>query len=61
MYLYFHSDQEIQCEIMDRLMQTVVREDEFDSEMAVTLAICLCQILSVQFNNNIFPQDIDDE
>jgi len=42
-------------------MQTVVREDEFDGDMAVTLAICLCQILITQFNNNIFPDVIDDE
>lgn len=46
---------------MDRLMQTVVREDEFDSDMTSTLSTCLCQILVSQFNNNIFPQDVDDE
>ena len=46
---------------MDRLMQTVVREDEFDSDMTTTLAVCLCQILISQFNNNIFPAEIDDE
>lgn len=61
MQLQSENDQEIQCEIMDRLMQTVVREDEFDSEMAVTLAICLCQILIAKFSNRIFPEVVDDE
>ncbi|XP_060557393.1 integrator complex subunit 3-like [Ruditapes philippinarum] len=39
----------------------VVREDEFDSDMTTTLAVCLCQILISQFNNNIFPAEIDEE
>ncbi|XP_060581601.1 integrator complex subunit 3-like, partial [Ruditapes philippinarum] len=61
MQLQSENDQEIQCEIMDRLMQMVVREDEFDSDMTTTLAVCLCQILISQFNNNIFPAEIDEE
>lgn len=61
MQLQSENDQEIQCEIMDRLMQTIVREDEFDSDLTSTLAICLCQILISQFNNNIFPTEVDDE
>ncbi|KAL5004662.1 hypothetical protein ScPMuIL_018118 [Solemya velum] len=54
-------DQEMQCEIMDRLVQTVIREDDFDQDVATPLSICLCQILSSQFNNNLFPQELDEE
>ncbi|XP_050400889.1 integrator complex subunit 3 [Patella vulgata] len=54
-------DQETQCELVDRLMQFVIQEDEFDQEMASTLATCLCQILSPQFFKTLFPLDVDDE
>ncbi|KAK3097008.1 hypothetical protein FSP39_005554 [Pinctada imbricata] len=54
-------DQEIQCEVMDRLLQMMLREDEFDQDLAVPLSACLCQILSTQFNNNLFPQELDEE
>ncbi|XP_052100494.1 integrator complex subunit 3-like isoform X1 [Mytilus californianus] len=53
-------DQEIQCESMDRLMQMVVKDEEFD-EMAYSLSHCLCQILVNHFSSNLFPMELDDE
>lgn len=54
------TDKETQCEIMDRLIQLIVR-DEFDQEDARTLATCLCKILSAYFENSLLPQELDDE
>ncbi|KAK3595164.1 hypothetical protein CHS0354_002764 [Potamilus streckersoni] len=61
MQLQSENDQETQCEIMDRLMQTVVTEEDFDQDTATTLATCLCQILINQFSSNLLPQELDDE
>lgn len=58
--LITEKDQEIQCESMDRLMQMVVKDEEFD-EMVEPLANCLCQILVGHFSSNLFPMDLDDE
>lgn len=55
------SDQANQCELMDRLVQAVIQDDEFDQETSSYLAQCLCQLLSGQFNNNILPKDINDD
>ncbi|BFZ01574.1 hypothetical protein BsWGS_04613 [Bradybaena similaris] len=54
-------NQEMQCDLTDKLMQVVIQEEEFDQDMAATLATCLCQILSPQFQHKLFPQEIDDE
>ncbi|XP_071116601.1 integrator complex subunit 3-like [Haliotis cracherodii] len=55
------TDQESQCEVIDRLMQAVIQQDDFDQDVATPLAVCLCQILSTQFSLNLFPQEIDEE
>ncbi|XP_041361023.1 integrator complex subunit 3-like [Gigantopelta aegis] len=59
--LQSESDQELQCETIDRLMQAVIQEEEFDTDIAGPLAICLCQILSSQLNGTLLPDDVDDE
>ncbi|XP_069137872.1 integrator complex subunit 3-like [Argopecten irradians] len=59
--LQAEKDPEIQCEIMDRIMQTVLNEDEFDQDTATPLATCLCEILSSHFSTSIFPQETDEE
>lgn len=58
--LFYSSDKETQCEIMDRLIQLIVRDD-FDQEDARALATCVCQILSAYFENSLLPQELDDE
>ncbi|CAI9735301.1 Hypothetical predicted protein [Octopus vulgaris] len=55
------TDQEVQCEIIDKLVQHILRDEDFDQDMASTLAICLCQILGHLFMSNLFPQEVDEE
>ncbi|GFO40922.1 integrator complex subunit 3 [Plakobranchus ocellatus] len=54
-------NQEMQCDLTDKLMQVVIQEEDFDQEMANILSTCLCQILSPQFLNKLFPDEIDEE
>ncbi|XP_052276619.1 integrator complex subunit 3-like isoform X2 [Dreissena polymorpha] len=62
MQLQEERSQEDQCESMDHLMQSFVHEaEEYDGDMVAVLALCLCQILIEEFNNNIFPEEVDDE
>jgi hypothetical protein len=39
----------------------VIFQENSDQEIAVPLAICLCQVLIQQFNNNLFPVELDEE
>ena len=55
------SDKEAQCEIVDRLMQTIATEEEFDEDIASPLAMCLCQILNKHFTQQLYPTVPDDE
>ncbi|XP_005091080.1 integrator complex subunit 3 isoform X2 [Aplysia californica] len=55
------SNQEMQCDLTDQLMQRVIQEEDFDQDTTSTLAICLCQILSPQFNSRLFPEEVDEE
>jgi len=55
-----YSDKEAQCELIDQMMQEMIRE-EFEQEDASVLAACLCQTLHSQFEPSILPQEIDDE
>lgn len=54
------SDKEAQCEVIDQMMQEIIRE-EFEQEDAVALAACLCQTLHSQFEPSILPQELDEE
>ncbi|KAH9500797.1 Integrator complex subunit 3 [Bulinus truncatus] len=54
-------NQEMQCDLTDKLMQVVIQEEDFDQEQASGLATCLCQILNPQFQAKLFPQEIDEE
>ncbi|KAJ8304786.1 hypothetical protein KUTeg_018369 [Tegillarca granosa] len=54
-------DHEIQCEIMDRLLQTILQDDDYDQESVIPLATCLCQILDDEISSRIFPQELDEE
>ena len=57
---FIFSDKESQCELMDRLMQVIIRE-EFEQEDALALSKCLCQILYNHFEGSLFPQELDEE
>ncbi|CAH1797938.1 unnamed protein product, partial [Owenia fusiformis] len=55
-------DNDNQCEIMDNIVQTVIQDDDFESQdTSSTLGTCLCQLLSGTFNNNVFPKHVDDD
>jgi len=54
------SDKEAQCELIDQMMQEIIRE-EFEQEDATAVAACLCQTLHTQFEPSILPQELDDE
>jgi len=54
------SDKEAQCELIDQMMQEIIRE-EFEQEDASALAPCLCQTLHSQFEPSILPQELDEE
>ncbi|XP_023239440.1 integrator complex subunit 3 isoform X1 [Centruroides vittatus] len=54
-------DSEIKCEIMEKLLQAVLQEEDFDQDSASTLGLCLAQILNEEFVRKIFPQEMDDE
>ncbi|KAK7115612.1 hypothetical protein V1264_001450 [Littorina saxatilis] len=53
-------NQEMRCDLLDRLMKVVIQEDDFD-DIASSLASCLCQILKDQVNKNIFPHHVDED
>ena len=38
-----------------------IQQEDFDDDVSSSLATCLCQILSNQFNNQLFPQEVDEE
>ena len=59
--IFFSRDNEIQCNMMDRLIDTVIQDTEFDQDMAVTLAQCLTKLMLAQFKTNLFPLEPDDE
>jgi len=59
-WLYCCSDKEAQCELIDQMMQEIIRE-EFDQEDALALAACLCQTLHTQFEPSILPLELDEE
>ncbi|XP_014672236.1 PREDICTED: integrator complex subunit 3-like [Priapulus caudatus] len=55
------SDSEQQCEVMDKLIEAVIKNDEFDVDMSPALATCLCHILNDQFSSQLLPDEADDE
>ncbi|XP_074650376.1 integrator complex subunit 3-like [Tubulanus polymorphus] len=59
--LWLEKDNDTQCEFMDSLVQSIIQDDIFDIDAAEPVGLCLCHILSSQFNNNLFPPEIDDE
>ena len=52
--LYIESDNEIKCQIMERIVQMIV-ENELDFVMIPSLTLCLSSTLSPQIHNQIFP------
>lgn len=52
---------EIQCEIVEGLLQDILREEDFDQDTATSLGTCLAQILDSEFTRKLFPQELDDE
>ncbi|KAM7285580.1 integrator complex subunit 3 [Ixodes scapularis] len=52
---------EVQCEIVEGLLQEVLREEDFDQDTATSIGTCLAQILDNEFTRKLFPQELDDE
>lgn len=52
---------EVQCEIVERLLQEILREEDFDQDTATSIGTCLAQILDNEFTRKLFPQELDDE
>jgi len=56
------ADNETKCEAMERLVQLVVEEEEeFDSQVISQLGYCLSNALSRQFEDRVFPNQVNDE
>uniref|UniRef100_T1JE28 SOSS complex subunit A homolog n=1 Tax=Strigamia maritima TaxID=126957 RepID=T1JE28_STRMM len=55
------NDNESRCEIMEKLVQAVIQEEEFDQETASVVATCLCALLRNQLEQKVFPEETDDE
>lgn len=54
-------DNEAQCEIMEKLVQAIIQDEDFDQDTSMMLATCICALLNSQVNQKLFPQDLDDE
>ncbi|XP_064474957.1 integrator complex subunit 3-like [Ornithodoros turicata] len=54
-------DSESQCEIVERLLQAILREEDFDQDTATSIGTCLAQILDNEFTRRLLPQEPDDE
>ncbi|KAG1669362.1 Integrator complex subunit 3 [Nymphon striatum] len=52
---------EIQCEIMEKLLLAILQEENFDQDTASTIGHCLNHILRNQFIDKVFPDTVDDE
>lgn len=59
--LQHEKDNESRCEIMEKLVQAVIQEEDFDSDTGAVLAASLCALLSSQFEQKLFPQELDEE
>ena len=47
--------------MMDRLIDTVIQNNDFDQDQATVLAHCLTQLLQPHLKASLFPHDPDDE
>ena len=60
--LYDCSDNEAQCEAMDRLVQELAGDDdEYDESFIDPMAKCLCHVLQKHFKQPLYPQGHADE
>lgn len=46
---------------MDKLIQLVLRENDFYPELASSLACALCQVLQEDLSRNVFPSSVEEE
>lgn len=46
------------CEVMERLVQLVIQDDEADSDTLAALGHCLCGALRSTWSHNIFPTSV---
>ena len=47
----------LRCQAMERLVQSVMNEDELGSEINTALASCLCVSFRDQLEGRIFPNE----
>ena len=59
--LMLEKDSETRCEIMEKLVQEVLRDEEFDNEMSLSLAVVLCSTLMEDLSKKILPNNPDEE
>ncbi|XP_072346607.1 integrator complex subunit 3-like [Scyliorhinus torazame] len=51
------SDTEIQCELMQEIVDMIL-EDDFDTELMVTLASCLVELFKGHFRGEVLPEEV---
>ncbi|XP_062897930.1 integrator complex subunit 3 isoform X1 [Mobula hypostoma] len=56
----YRTDTEIQCEIMQEIVDMIL-EDDFDTELMVTLASCLVELFKGHFRGEVLPEEITEE
>lgn len=49
------------CEAMERLVQLILDEEDLDSQVTSQLAFALSGALQRQFEDHVFPNQINDE
>jgi integrator complex subunit 3 len=54
-------DSETRCELMEKLIQDILRDDDFDSEVSSSLAVVLVSALLDDLSKKILPNNPDDE
>ncbi|KAK6631392.1 hypothetical protein RUM43_000169 [Polyplax serrata] len=55
------ADNESRCEAMERLVQLILDEEDLDSQVTSQLAFALSGALQRQFEDHVFPNQINDE
>ncbi|XP_014244621.1 integrator complex subunit 3 [Cimex lectularius] len=55
------TDNEARCEIMEKLVQLVIQDEDIEDDVLVALASCLCEILHNQLEGKVFPETVSPE
>ncbi|XP_075226448.1 integrator complex subunit 3 isoform X2 [Lycorma delicatula] len=59
--LHAEVDNEAKCEVMERIVQHVIQEEDGDSDTLAVLGSCLINVLHDQFEARVFPENVTDE